>query len=156
MQAGFSIRASVSAMSLLIQGIFLMLLYFLFVYSGADEPFLWAAMAYLMLSYGLRYFVPLQHRKGIRQLKEGNYEAAQESFHKSYVFFTRFKWLDTFRALTVFTVSKMSFKELALLNRAQALISLNRVGEANELIEVCLKLYPKNSIAKHLVANTGT
>ena len=147
MKQEIPVAKSINYIALVLQSIFLILLYFIFVESGSDEPLLWSAMIYLVLAYGLRYFVPVDHRKGIRELKEGHYEAALNSFTKSFEFFSKHKWVDTFRAFTVFTTSKQSYREMAIVYKAFTLVCLERKEEAKEYYEDCLKEYPDNSMA---------
>lgn len=120
---------SINFFALGLQVVFLFLLYAGFQYSGSDEPALWAAMVYLVLAYGLRYFVPLDHRKGMRELKQGNYEAALIHFEKSYTFFSAHPFIDYFRAFTLFSVSKMSYKLMAVMYKGICLEALGRVED---------------------------
>jgi len=148
MKQEIPVTKSINYLALVVQSIFLILLYFIFIQSGSDEPLLWSAMIYLVLAYGLRYFVPVDHRKGIRELKQGHYEAALDSFTKSFEFFSKHKWVDRFRALTIFSASKQSYREMAMINRAFTLVCLERKDEAKEYYENCLKEYPDNLIAE--------
>jgi hypothetical protein len=147
MKQEIPVAKSINYLALVLQSIFLILLYFIFVESGSDEPLLWSAMIYLVLAYSLRYFVPVDHRKGIRELKEGHYEAALDSFTKSFVFFSKHKWVDTFRAFTIFSASKQSYREMAMLNKAFTLNCLDKNEEAKKCYEDCLKEYPDNLMA---------
>lgn len=122
-------KHSISFIAIALQSVFLILLYLGFQYSGSDEPALWAGMIYLMLAYGLRYFVPIDHRKGLRELKQGNYEKALKHFEKSIVFFTRYPWIDRFRAFTIFSASKLTYFEMAQINKYICLEALGRVEE---------------------------
>ena len=133
--------------SLALQLLFLLVLYWVFIKSGSDEAALWAGMVYLVLAYGLRYFVTIDHRKGMRELKLDEYDNALLSFQKSFYFFTKYPWIDRFRVFTTFSASKFCYRETAMVNQAFALVYLNRKEEAKALYEVCLKEYPENSIA---------
>src|SRR4051812_25803791 len=101
---------SISFIAIALQSVFLVLLYIGFEQSGSDEAALWAAMIYLVLAYGLRYFVPVEHRKGLREFKQGNYEAAMIHFEKSFEFFSAHPWVDRYRAFTIFSASKLSYR----------------------------------------------
>jgi tetratricopeptide (TPR) repeat protein len=100
-----------------------------FEYSGSDESALWAAMIYLVLAYGLRYFVPIDHRKGLRELKQGNYEAALIHFEKSLEFFLKYPWIDYFRVFTLFSASKLSYQVMAVMYKGICLEALGRGEE---------------------------
>lgn len=120
---------SINFFTLALQIVFLFLLYLGFQYSGSDEPALWAAMIYLVLAYGLRYFVPIDHRKGMREYKQGNYEAALVHFEKSIDFFSKHPWIDRFRVFTIFSASKVSYREMAMMYKYTCLEALGRVEE---------------------------
>lgn len=120
---------SISFIAIALQSVFLILLYVGFDYSGSDEAALWAAMVYLVLAYGLRYFVPVDHRKGLRELKQENYEEALKYFEKSHDFFSAHPLVDRFRAFTMFSASKLSYREMALMNKYVCLEALGRTEE---------------------------
>jgi tetratricopeptide (TPR) repeat protein len=138
---------SVNYIALLLQSIFLILLYSAFEFSGSDEAGLWAAMTYLIVAYGLRYFVPVDHRKGMREIKQEKYLEAIECFDSSYHFFSKNTWVDRYRAFTIFSASKYTYREMAMVNKAFALACLDRKAEAKALYELCLQEYPKNAMA---------
>jgi tetratricopeptide (TPR) repeat protein len=138
---------SINYFYLLCQILFLAALHQGFYYSGADEPALWAGMLYLVCAYGLRYFVSLDHRKGMRALRQGKYEDALIDFERSFEFFSKHPWIDRYRMFTVFSVSKLCYREMAMVNKAFVLVCLNRKEEAKALYEACLKEYPKNNVA---------
>ncbi len=140
------VTRSINYFFLLLQILFFMSLYFCFEASGSDESGLWTGMVYLMLAYSLRYFVPLDHRKGMRELKQGNYEEALTYFGKSFEFFSNHVWIDRFRVFTTFSVSRLCYREIAMVNQAFALVCLDRKEEAKILYEECLKEYPENNI----------
>jgi len=141
------VTRSVNYFFLAMQMLFLIGLYLGFQYSGSDEAGIWAAMTYLVIAYGTRYFVPLDHRKGMRALKQGDYEQALLSFEKSFHFFSAHPWVDRFRMFTTFSVSKLCYREMAMVNKAFAFVCLGRKEEAKTLYESCLQEYPKNNIA---------
>jgi hypothetical protein len=97
------------------------LFYWGFQQSGSDEAALWAAMTYLVLAFGLRYFVPLDYRKGMREMKLENYSIACTHFEKSVAFFTAHTWVDRFRVFTLFSISKLSYCEMSVLYNAYCL-----------------------------------
>jgi len=141
------VTRSINYFYLILQIVFVAVLYVGFQYSGSDEAGLWAAMTYLVIAYGTRYFVPIDHRRGMRELKQGDYEKALVSFEKSFDFFSKHSWVDRFRMFTTFSVSKLCYREIAMVNKAFTLVCLGRKEEAKALYEACLEEYPKNSIA---------
>lgn len=125
---------SINFFALALQVVFLVLLYLGFHYSGSDEPALWAAMIYLVLAYGLRYFIPIHHRKGLREFKQGNYEAALMHFEKSYEFFSAHPVIDFYRAFTMFSVSKMPYTLMAIMYKEMCRKALG-IGEEEDDID---------------------
>lgn len=121
---------SINFFALALQAGFLFLLYMGFAYSGSDEAALWAAMVYLVLAYGLRYFVPIHHRKGLRELKQGNYSEALLHFEKSYDFFSAHPLVDRFRVFTMFSASKLWYREMAVMYKE---VCLEALGEEEHI-----------------------
>ncbi len=147
MTQNLPVTNSINYSAFVLQILFLFVLILLFQLSGSDEAAVWAAMIYLVLAYGLRYFVPIDHRKGMRALTQGDYEQAISSFDMSFDFFSKHLWVDRFRVFTTFSVSKLCYREMAMVNKAFALVCLERKEEARALYEQCLTEYPKNNIA---------
>lgn len=115
---------SINFFALALQAGFLFLLFLGFQYSGSDEAALWAAMVYLVMAYGLRYFVPIDHRKGLRELKQENYNEALIHFEKSFGFFSKHPLVDRFRVFTMFSASKLSYREMAVMYKEVCLEAL--------------------------------
>jgi hypothetical protein len=112
---------AINFFALALQIVLFFLFYRGFQQSGSDEAALWAAMAYLVLAFGLRYFVPLDYRKGMREMKLENYDEACTHFEKSVAFFTTHTWVDRFRVFTIFSISKRSYREMSVLYNAYCL-----------------------------------
>jgi len=112
---------AINFFALVLQIVLFFLFYWAFEKSGSDEAALWAAMTYLVLAFGLRYFVPLHYRKGMREMKLENHSVAFIHFEKSVIFFTTHTWLDRFRVFTLFSISKLSYREMSILYKAHCL-----------------------------------
>ncbi|WP_299250802.1 hypothetical protein [uncultured Cytophaga sp.] len=119
-------RITINFLALALQLVLFFLFYLGFEKSGSDEPALWAAMTYLVLAFGLRYFVPLDYRKGIREMKLENYSEAITYFDKSAIFFSKYTWVDRFRVFTLFSISKLSYREMSELHKAHCLECLRQ------------------------------
>ena len=88
-------------------------------YLAGFEPFiLIGAAAYLVLSFALRRLIPRDHRAGIALLRREMFADALPHFERSYEFFTRHRWLDDWRFITLLSSSRVSYREMALLNVA--------------------------------------
>lgn len=123
------VTRSMNYFFLALQMLFLICLYIGFRYSGSDEAGLWAAMIYLVIAYGTRYFVPRDHHKGMREFEQGNYEQALKYFEKSYEYFSAHTMIDNFRAITMFSTSKFSYREMAMMYKYSCLEALGRTEE---------------------------
>src|SRR6476469_6261024 len=94
------------------------LLIFFYYLGDASDPILYGALTYLAISFFMRTFIPKDHRKGMALLKEKRYADAIPFFKKSYGFFTESLWIDKYRYLTLFSSSRISYREMALNNIA--------------------------------------
>jgi tetratricopeptide (TPR) repeat protein len=81
-------------------------------------------------------------------IKEGKFEEAIACFEKSYHFFSRNSWIDKYRYVTLFSASKMSYKEMALCNIAFCYSQVNEGLKAIEYYERTLQEFPENGLAK--------
>jgi len=128
--------------------LFLFLFVYIFQLLEFKDSFVFGAAAYLLLSYGLRTVISKDHREGINLIKEGEFEAAIACFEKSYHFFSRNSWIDKYRYVTLFSASKMSYKEMALCNIAFCYSQVNEGFKAIEYYERTLQEFPENGLAK--------
>lgn len=106
------------------------------------------ATVYLIYSFGSRALLTRDHRRGIRLIRQGRYAEAIVAFEKSADFFTRYRWLDRFRALTMLTPTKYSYHEMALNNIAFCHAQLGDVERTKAAYERVLRDYPNNGLAR--------
>ena len=118
MTSSVPIIRQIAWLSLLLQlGIFLLLVGIAHLL-GAPDALIAGAIAYLAASLILRSMIPLHHRRGIRLYRKERFAEAVPHFFKSYDFFARHAWVDRWRALTMLSPSRISYREMALLNAA--------------------------------------
>src|SRR5688572_13025657 len=67
------------------------------------------AAAYLAYSFGSRRLLLRDHRRGMRLVRNHNFEAAIPAFEKSYEFFRRYAWADRFRSVVMMSPSASSY-----------------------------------------------
>lgn len=136
--------------SVIPQGVYIALLYALCKALGepAELCRCFALIGYLLTHFLLRYLVPRNHRKGISLFKSGRYSQAIGEFEKSYAYFTRHAWIDKYRMIVLFSSSKISYREMALLNMAFCYTQLGDGGRAKEYYEEALEKFPDSEIAK--------
>jgi hypothetical protein len=105
------------------------------------------AAAYLVLSFILRQTLSRHHRIGVRLMRLQRFEAAIPHFARSAEFFARHPGIDRFRAFTLLSASRMSYREMAMCNIAFGLSQLGRGSEAKIAYANVLNEYPDNSLA---------
>lgn len=106
--------------------------------------FLLALSLYLMLSGYLKIMIPKWHRKGLFYLRKGELEGAVFAFEKSYNFFAKNQWIDVYRAFTLFSISKLSYREMALINIIYCYQNMNKPKEAEKLRGKLAAEFPDN------------
>lgn len=114
---------------------------------NVQDPIMVGAIMYLLISTGVRYMVPISHRKGVVALKKGDYESSLPYFRQSYDFFLKHKWLDKWRYLVLLSSSRISYKEMALLNIAFCYGQMKQGGEAKAAYERVLVDFPDSQMA---------
>lgn len=116
-----------------------------------DIALLISAFIYMGMSMLLHAFIPTDHRLGITLLKQGNFEAAKKSFDKSYEYFTRNQWLDNYRSVFILSASKMSYKEMALINSALCLLRMDDLENSKLAYQKVLAQFPNSFMAKNAI-----
>ena len=127
--------------------IFVALVY-LFQFLQIGAPSLMAIAAYLVLAFFLRFFLAKYHRYGMMFIKRKEFEAAIPYFENSYEYFSDKPWLDRFRAIFLLSSSRISYKEMALVNIAYCYSQLGNGAEAKAYYERALQEFPESGIAK--------
>ena len=131
----------VAWISMVPQLLFMGLLVFGYYLLGTQDFILYGALTYLVVSFGLRYLIAHDHRKGMTLVKQKYFQEAIPHFHKSYDFFTRYSWVDKYRFITLLSSSKMCYREMALNNIA---FCYGQTGDGDKSIEYynkALKIY---------------
>ncbi len=100
--------------------------------ASAPEGVLAGIAIYLIYSFSTRLLIPRDHRRGIRLVRHQQYEKAIDEFSRSYDFFTRFAWLDRFRYILLMTPSTMSYREIALCNKA---FCYSQIGKGKQVLK---------------------
>ena len=116
--------------------------------AGFNDPFVPIVIVYLCLFIGLRKMIPRNHRRGVAFLRVKEFEKAAQEFEASYRFFERHPWLDRFRYLTLLSASRISYREMALLNSAYCYGLIGDGRKMKEYYEKALQRFPESEIAK--------
>ncbi|MEM7184611.1 MAG: tetratricopeptide repeat protein [Spirochaetota bacterium] len=103
---------------------------------------------YLLLSYLLRFLVPIEHNKGIVLIQKQNFPDAILHFEKSFAFFQEKPWLDKYRWLAMLSSSKISYAEIALVNIAFCYTQMGEGNKGEQYYQKTLQLFPESQIAQ--------
>jgi tetratricopeptide (TPR) repeat protein len=98
--------------------------------------------------FGLYKIIPKQLNTGIYFFREKDYENARDSFNKSIKFFEKWQIFDKYGFVLLLNFSKYTYLESSLINKAAALVKLEKIQDALALYQRILAMYPENDIAK--------
>lgn len=138
----------VAWISLIPQIAFILILISIYNQFGFKDAGLYGALTYLILSMGLRYFIPKNHGEGMKLTKNNQFEKAIAEYEKSYQFFTKNDWIDKYRFITLLSSSKMNYREMALCNIAFCYGQIGNGTKAIEFYQKTLVEFPENGIAE--------
>ena len=130
------------------QLIFMALLILTFYLLNINEPVIWGCLTYLILSFGSRKILAKDHNQGMRLTKEQKFNEAIKYYEQSAEYFKKNNWIDKFRFLTLFSASKMSYREMGLNNIAFCYSQIGNGAKAKEYYEKTLIEYPNNILAQ--------
>ncbi len=134
-------------LAILVQVIIIALLIFLYQQISFGDPFIFAALTYVILAFLLRNIFSKQHRIGILLVKQQRFTEALPFFQKSYDDLNKRSWIDKYRCLTLFSSSKLSYREMALCNMAFCYSQIGEGQKARAYYELALKTNPQNGLA---------
>lgn len=115
---------------------------------GFESYLFLGPLTYLTISQLVSRGVPSDHRKGMQNVRAEAFEEAIPYFESSHAYFSKNTWIDDYRFITMLSHSKMSYREMALVNIAFCHTQIGRTQEAKEMYEDILVAYPDNTIAK--------
>ncbi len=138
-----------SWISLFYQGGILTGFFFLFRFLGFENPIFLGVLIFLLLFFTLRTFIPRDHRKGMKLVKGEHWSEAIESFKASHDYFKANDWIDRYRIFTMFSSTKMSYREMSLYNIGFCQTQLGNGEEAIATYNRLLELNPKNAHATY-------
>ncbi len=147
MASGKPIVRQVAWLSLMPQMLVLAVLIAVFTALEIEEPVIISVFVYLIYSIGSRYLISISHRKGISAFKQGDYTSALQNFEESYKFFQKYRWIDKWRFLILLSSSKISYREMALLNIAFCYSQLGEGVKSKQSYEKVLIHFPDSQMA---------
>lgn len=114
------------------------------------------SILFFILMVLLQRLIPTSLIKGMKAIKKNDFKTALEFFNKSVDFFTQYDWVDKYRAITLLSAAKMSYREMSLCNIAFCYSQTNEGEKAKDLYEQILKEYPDNGIAYYSLNSINT
>lgn len=114
------------------------------------------SILFFILMVSLQRLIPTSLIKGMKAIKKNDFKTALEFFNKSVDFFTQYDWVDKYRAITLLSAAKMSYREMSLCNIAFCYSQTNEGEKAKDLYEQILKEYPDNGIAYYSLNSINT
>ncbi len=149
MASGKPIVRQIAWISIIPQLLFMAILYV--IYSIFIESIFLAlyftCITYLFISLILKLSMQRNQRKGIVLSKAGKYEQAIEEFQKSYAFFSKHNWIDKYRFITLLSSSKVSYREMALLNIAFCYSQIKDGKNSKTYYLKTIEQFPNSEIA---------
>lgn len=108
----------------------------------------YAAVIYLLYSFGSKSVVLRYHREGMHLAKLQAFREAIDKFKRSYGFLEKHTWLDKYRFITMLDSSALSYREMALCNIAYAHVQLEDPVSALEYYQRALEEFPESEMAQ--------
>jgi len=133
--------------SLVIQMIIVGVLIGLATYLNVPKPILAATIAYLAIAALIRLLLTAHQRRGMHYAREGRLELAIPEFQKSYEFFHRNAWLDEMRYIFLLSTSRVSYREMGLLNLAYCDLWADRGEDAVRTYLRTIEEFPDSGLA---------
>ena len=130
-----------SSLYILIQLVIILLLTYGYSAHPIAYAFLLAAITYSATAMLLRKSIARHHRMGMRLVRQSNFKEAIPYFERSYKFFSKYKWVDKYRFLTLLSASGMPYSEMALGNLA---FCYSQIGDGARAIEFYTKVLEEN------------
>lgn len=108
----------------------------------------YAAVVYLLYSFGSKSLLLRYHRDGIHLSKLQAFREAIDKFQRSYGFLEKHAWLDKYRFITMLDSSALSYREMALVNIAYSHVQLDEKATALKYYQRALQEFPESELAQ--------
>ena len=128
--------------------VFLLIKFLEFLNFSSNNSLIITWVIFVSAALFLRNTIARHHRKGMRLVRAGKYKEAILEFEKSLEFFSKYSWVDKLRFITILSSSRITYKEMALVNIAFSYTQIGKGKLAKEYYEKALELFPDSQIAK--------
>lgn len=115
----------------------------------------YAAVVYLLYSFGSKSVLLRHHREGMHLAKLQAFREAIDKFQRSYGFLEKHPWLDRYRFITMLDSSALSYREMALCNIAYSHAQLEEPVSALKYYERALEEFPRSEMAQRGIEYVG-
>jgi len=119
-----------------------------------DQQNFWliALFVYFMLRLLSKFlFFPNAIFEGIKRIKDEQFEQAIPFFEETINYYTKNRWIDTFRFFLLLSSAKSSIRESSLCNLAYCYLQTGDIQKAKEIYQNVLFEYPENINAKSML-----
>ena len=116
-------------------------------YFNVPKPILAATLAYIVLAALIRLLLTSHHRRGMHYARQNRLELAIVEFQRSYEFFHRHTWLDEMRYIFLLSTSRVSYREMGLLNLAYCDLWADRGEDAVRTYLRTIEEFPQSGLA---------
>ncbi|KAA9038542.1 tetratricopeptide repeat protein [Ginsengibacter hankyongi] len=119
-----------------------------------DQKFFWliALFVYYMLRLLCKFlFFPNAIFEGVKRIKQEQFEQAIPFFEETISYYTKNRWIDTFRFFLLLSSAKSSIMESCLCNLAYCYLQTGDIQKAKEIYQNVLFEYPENINAKSML-----
>lgn len=131
-----------SWLSIIVQSSFCAALACIFYLIGIAFPVSYALFIPLIFSSSMRVLFLNTQWKGRKLIRLNYFREAIPYFERNILFFKKYSWLDKWRHLLFFNHSKLTYKQIDLLNKAYCLIRIGDKEKALEIFRAMLKKHP--------------
>jgi tetratricopeptide (TPR) repeat protein len=114
---------------------------------GWPEAMMAGGGLYIAYSFGSKALLARHHRSGMRLTKRGHFAEAIPHFERSLAFFEQRAWVDRWRALTMLSSARMSYREMALVNVAFCHAQVGDGRRAESAYREALARFPDSVMA---------
>ncbi len=148
MSSNIPIVRQIAWLSIIPQLIIIVLMMLIWYQFDKRNFMILSALSFLVIALILRKLIAKEHQNGIVKVKHEQFKDAILHFETSYNYFKQHNWIDKYRFLTLFSASKISYKEMALVNIA---FCYGQIGEgklSKSYYQKAIDEFPESKIAK--------
>jgi hypothetical protein len=140
-------RRNINYVYLFTQAAIVLIIIYSIYLAGSEYYILLGISIYFLFSIYLKILIPKWHRNGMNFMKKEKYDLAILSFQRSYEYFTKHTWIDHYRAFTLFSTSRDSYAEMALINIINCFRQLGDVKMARKYLQILQEKFPENKFS---------